>query len=98
MCQTAASKILGSRAFRNQEAAMDDMMTLPNNKPFRNSIERYFTMNKDMKYLGEEGKSYSVCTLNKQIIKMLPPRVWMENIMSNGEEQNTEEEMDYIPG
>jgi hypothetical protein len=69
MCQTAASKILGLKAFRNQEAAMDDTMTLPNNKPFRNSIEQYFTMNKDMKYLGEEGESYSVCTLNKQIIK-----------------------------
>jgi hypothetical protein len=39
MCQTAASKILGLKAFRNQEAAMDDLMTLPNNKPFRNSIE-----------------------------------------------------------
>jgi hypothetical protein len=34
MCQTAASKILGSKAFRNQEAAMDDTMTLSNNKPF----------------------------------------------------------------
>jgi hypothetical protein len=50
-------------------------------------------MNKDMKYLGEKGESYSVCTLNKQIIKMLPPRVRMEYIMSNGEEQNTEEDV-----
>jgi hypothetical protein len=93
MCQTAASKILGLKSFRNQEVAMDDTMTLPNNKPFRDSIEQYFTTNKDMKYLGEEGKSYSVCTLNKQIIKMLPPRVRMEYIMSNGEEQNTEEDV-----
>jgi hypothetical protein len=93
MCQTAASKILGSKALRNQEAAMDDMMTLPNNKPFHNSNKQYFMMNKDMKYLGEEGKSYSVCTLNKQIIKMLPPRVRMEYIMSNGEEQNTKEDI-----
>jgi hypothetical protein len=50
-------------------------------------------VNKDIKYLGEEGKSYSVCTLNKQIIKMLPPRVRMEYIMNNGEEQNTEEDI-----
>jgi hypothetical protein len=93
MCQTAASKILGMKAFRNQEAAMDNTMTLPSNKPFRDSIKQYFTMNKDMKYLGEEGKSYSVHTLNKQITKMLPLRVWMEYIMSNGEEQNTKEDI-----
>ncbi len=68
-------------------------MTLPNNKPFRDSIEQYFTMNKDMKYLGEEGESYSVRTLNKQIIKMLPPRVRMAYIMSNGEEQDTKEDI-----
>ncbi len=29
MCQSAATKILGKNAFRNQEEAMENTMTLP---------------------------------------------------------------------
>jgi hypothetical protein len=58
MCQTAATKILGKNAFKNEEEAMKNIMTLPNSKLYRDSIEQYFTINKDMKYLGEKGKSF----------------------------------------
>ncbi len=63
---------------------MENVMTLPNGKLYRNSIERYFTINKDMKYFGEKGKSFMTCIINKQIIKMLPPRIRMECIINSG--------------
>jgi hypothetical protein len=56
MCQTIATKILGKNAFRNQEEAMENIMTLPSGKLYRHSIKQYFTINKDMKYLGEKGQ------------------------------------------
>ncbi len=82
MCQSATTKILGKNAFRNQEEAMEITMTLPNGKLYHNAIKQYFTINKDMKYLGEKGKSFMTRIINKQIITMLPPRIRMEYIMN----------------
>jgi hypothetical protein len=90
MCQTATTKILGKNAFRNQEEVMENIMTPPNGKLYRDSIERYFTINKDMKYFGEKGKSFTTRVINKQIIKMLPPRIRMEYIMNSGETKDDE--------
>ncbi len=68
-------------------------MTVPNGKLYCNSIEQYFTINKDMKYLGEKGKSFTTCVINKQIIKMLPPRIRMEYIMNSGKTKDDKEDI-----
>jgi hypothetical protein len=93
MRQTVATKILGKNAFRNQEEVMENIMTLPNGKSYRDAIKQYFTINKDMIFLGEQSESFRICKLNKQIIKMLPPRIRMEYIMNNGETLDDEEEI-----
>ncbi len=93
MCQSAATKIVGKNAFRNQEEAMENTMTLLNGKLYRDAIERYFTINKDMKYLGEMGESFTTCVINKQILKMLPPRIRMEYIMNGGETKDGKEDI-----
>ena len=93
MCQSTATKILGKNAFRNQEEAMENTMTLPNGKLFRDSIEQYFTINNDMKYLGEKGESFTTRVINKQIVKMLPPKIRMEYIMSGGKTLDINEDI-----
>jgi hypothetical protein len=93
MCQTAATKILGKNAFRIQEEAKENIMTLRNGKSYRDAIEQYFTINKDMIFLGETSESFRIRELNKQIIKMLPPRIRMECIMNNGKTQDDKEEI-----
>ncbi len=93
VCQSATTKILGKNAFRNQEEVMENTLTLPNGKLYRDAIEQYFTINKDMNYLGEKGESFTTRVLNKQIIKMLPPRIRMEYIMNGGETKNGKEDI-----
>ncbi len=72
---------------------MENIMTLPHGKLYRDSIQQYFTSNKDMKYLGEKGKSFTTRVINKQIIKMLPPRIRMEYIMNSGKTKDDEEDI-----
>jgi hypothetical protein len=72
---------------------MENIMTLPNGKLYRDSIKQYFTINKDMKYLGEKGESFMTRVINKQIIKMLPPRIRMEYIMNSGETKDDKEDI-----
>jgi hypothetical protein len=55
MCKKLSTEILGPNAFRDQEAAMDEGMKIPNDKKLRDAIEQYATINKNMKFLGEEG-------------------------------------------
>jgi hypothetical protein len=46
-----------------------------------------------MKYLGEKGESFMTRVINKQIIKMLPPRIRMEYIMNGGEIKDGKEDI-----
>jgi hypothetical protein len=39
MCQSAATKILGKNAFRNQEEVMENTMTLPKGKLYRDAVK-----------------------------------------------------------
>ncbi len=41
----------------------------------------------------KKGKSFTTCIINKQIIKMLPPRIRMEYIMNSGETKDDEEDI-----
>ena len=78
MCKKLSMEILGLNAFKDQETAMDEGMKLPNDKKLHDAIEQYMTINKNMKFLGEEGKSFTVRELNKQIKKMLTPQMRLE--------------------
>jgi hypothetical protein len=67
MCKKFSTEILGPNAFKDQETTMDKGMKLPNYKKLHDSIEQYATINKNMKFLREEGKSFIMRGLNKQI-------------------------------
>jgi hypothetical protein len=75
---------LGPNAFKDQETAMDKWMKLPNYKKMRDTIEQYATINKSMKFLGEDGKSFTMRELNKQIKKMLTPQMRLEYFKLGG--------------
>jgi hypothetical protein len=73
MCRNLSMEYLGPNAFKDQETAMDKGMKSPHDKKLHDTIEQYATINKNMKFLGEEGKSFTMRELNKQIKKMLTP-------------------------
>ncbi len=86
MCKKLSTEILGSDAFKDQGTAMDEGMKLPNDKKLRDAmIEGYATINENMKFLGEEGKSFTMRELNKQIKKMLTPRMRFEYLKLGGD-------------
>ncbi len=78
MSKKLSTEILGPNAVKDQETAMDKGMKLPNDKKLRGAIDQYATINKNMKFLGEEGKSFTMRELNKQIKKMLTPQMRLE--------------------
>ncbi len=88
MCKKHSTEILGPIAFKDQETAMDEGMKLPNYKKLRDTIEQYATINKKMKFLGEDGESFTIRVLNKQIKKMLTPRMKLEYIKLGGDTLN----------
>ncbi len=55
-------------------------MKLPNDKKLCDTIEGYATINENMKFLREEGKSFTMRELNKQIKKMLTPQMRLEYV------------------
>jgi hypothetical protein len=65
MCKKLSTEILVPNAFKDQEIAMDKGMKLPNDKKLCDAIEQYVTINKKIKFLGEEGKSFTMSELNK---------------------------------
>jgi hypothetical protein len=73
MCKKLSMEILGLNAFKDQETAMDEGMKLPSHKKLHDAIERCKTINENMKFLGEEGESFTMRELNKKIKKMLTP-------------------------
>jgi hypothetical protein len=60
MCKKLSMEILGSNAFKDQETAMDKGVKLSNDKKLGDAKEQYATINENMKFLGEEGKSFTV--------------------------------------
>jgi hypothetical protein len=88
MCKKLSMEILGPNAFKDQETAMDEGMKLPNDKKLCDAIEQYTTINKNMKFLGEEGKSFTMRELNKQIKKMLRLQMRLEYIKLGGDTLN----------
>ncbi len=63
-------------------------MKLPNDKKLRDAIERYAAINKNMKFLGEEGESSTMREWNKQINRMLTPRMRLEYVKLGGDTLN----------
>ena len=88
MCKKLSTEILGQNAFKDQETAMDKGMKLPNDKKLCDMIEQYATINENMKFLREEGKSFTMRELNKQIKKMLTPRMRLEHLKLGGDTLN----------
>jgi hypothetical protein len=64
---------------------MDKGMKLPNDKKLCDMIEQYATINENMKFLREEGKSFTMRELNKQIKKMLTLRMRLEYVKLGGD-------------
>jgi hypothetical protein len=60
-------------------------MKLPNDKKLYDVIEQYATINKNVKFLGEEGKSFTMRELNKQIRKMLTLQMRLEYAKVSGD-------------
>ena len=81
-------EILGPNAFKDQETAMDKGMKLPNDKKLCDTIKWYATINENIKFLGEEGKSFTMRELNKQIKKMLTPQMRLEYVKLGGDTLN----------
>jgi hypothetical protein len=73
MCKKLSTEVLSPSAFKDQETDMDKRMKLPNDKKLHDAIKQYATINKNMRFLGEEGESLTMRELNKQIKKMLTP-------------------------
>ncbi len=88
MCKKLSMEILGPNAFKDQEKAMDEGMKLPNDKKLHDAIAQYATINKNMKFLGEEDESFTMTELNKQIKKMLTPRMRLEYVKLGGDNLN----------
>jgi hypothetical protein len=88
MCKKLTTEVLGPNALKDQETVMDEGMKLPNHKKLRDAIEQYATINKNMKFLGDEGKSFTMRELNKQIKKMLTPRMRLEHLKLGGDTLN----------
>ncbi len=61
---------------------------LPNDKKLCDVIEQYTTINKNKKFLGEEGRSFTMRDLNKQIKKMLTPPMRLEYVKLSGDTLN----------
>jgi hypothetical protein len=64
---------------------VDEGMKLPNDKKLHGAMVRYATINKKMKFLGEEGKSFTMRELKKQIKKMLTPQIRLEYVKLGGD-------------
>jgi hypothetical protein len=88
MCKKLSTEVLGPNAIKDQETAMDEGMKLPNDKKLHDAIERYVTINENMKFCGEEGKSFTMRELNKQIKKMLTPQMRLEYVKLGGDTLN----------
>jgi hypothetical protein len=57
-------------------------------KKLCDAIERYKTINKNMKFLGEGGESFTTTELNKEIKKMLTPQMRLEYVKLGGDTLN----------
>jgi hypothetical protein len=88
MCKKLSTEILGQNAFKDQETAMDKGMKLPNDNKLHGTIEQYATINKNMKFLGEDGKSFTMRELNKKIKKMLTLQMRLEYVKLGGASLN----------
>jgi hypothetical protein len=93
MRKKLSTVILGLNAFKDQETAMDEEMKLPNDKKMRDTIEQYTIINKNMKFLREDGESFTVRELNKQIKKMLTPQMKLQYIKLGGDALNNKKAM-----
>jgi hypothetical protein len=80
MCKKLATEILGPNTFKDQEKAMDEGMKFPNDKKLHDAIKQFVTINKNMLLLGVEGEFFTIRELNKQITKMLTPRMKFEYV------------------
>jgi hypothetical protein len=88
MCKKLSTEILGPNEFKDQETAMDEGMKLPNDKKLCDANEQHVTINKNIKFLGEESNSFTMRELNKQIKKMLTPQMRLEYIKLGGDTLN----------
>jgi hypothetical protein len=62
---------------------------LPNDKKLHDTIDQYATIKQNMKFLGEESKSFTMRELNKQIKKMLTPQMRLEYVKLGGDGGDT---------
>jgi hypothetical protein len=73
MLQKLGKKIFGTRAYKKQVKAMEDgQLKLLEKQDLRDSINRLFAINREIKYLGTGGEELSGQTMNKILIKILP--------------------------
>ncbi len=88
MCKKLSTEVLGPNAFKDQEMAMDKGIKLPLDKKLHDAIEQYATINKNMKLLRKEGKSFTMRELNRQIKKMLMLQMRLEYVKVSGDSLN----------
>jgi hypothetical protein len=50
----------------------DKLLKLPEEQDLRDSVDRFFGINREIPYLGTGGEDFSGQTLNKILIKILP--------------------------
>ncbi len=88
MRKKLSTEFHGPNAFKDQETDMDEEMKLFNDKKLCDVVEQYTTINENMKFLGEEGKSFTMRELNKQIKKMLTLQMRLEYVKLGGDTLN----------
>mmetsp|Transcript_43315 Transcript_43315/g.77844 ORF Transcript_43315/g.77844 Transcript_43315/m.77844 type:complete len:694 (-) Transcript_43315:365-2446(-) len=94
LLQKHAMKVLGRKAFDNQQDAMEAGMVKPKSMSLSASIERLYTINEDMKMMTENGESYSDAVMAKKIIyKALIGSARVEYVKKGGRNKTDKEDI-----
>ena len=94
LLQKYAMKVLGTKAYDNQQDAMQAGMPRPKGTSLSASHGRLYTINDDTKMMTENRESYSQAIMAKKIIyKALTGSVRVEQVKKGGRNKTDKEEI-----